>query len=60
MEEIFLEMANEILKSGILGAIILWLLIERYLRDTRSDKVNKDLNESIKELIIKLEGAFKL
>lgn len=60
MEEIYTEMVNELLKTGALGAIIAWMFIRDYLRETRSDKVNKELSDDIKELLIKIEAAFKV
>lgn len=56
MEEIFTEMVTELLKTGALGAIIAWMFFRDYLRETRTDKVNKELTETIRELIIKLDA----
>lgn len=56
MEAILTDMIGEVVQTGALGAIIAWMFIRDYLRETRSDKVNKELTESIKELIIKLDA----
>lgn len=57
MEEIFIESVKELLKTGILGAIIAWLLTERYLRDIRSSSTHEELNETLHELVIILKSG---